>query len=501
MPRFAAIILTFAVLTGPAPASRDCLTPIFADWSLNLLRHNDELPCEEQRPFGYTPCADFTLIPHPGGQHGYEPDHIYTTCLYERVAAAGAPLGVMILERSCPFPFDFEPYTTTPNTIDTVLAYVPDLEFVFMDLEGHTVDEVEPNIVEVIARAHAVNPDIRSGNYNYFAGEYDGSLPYESQADRTNDYYGGDLNEIYLSSGLDIAMPSCYPYEYHERHTLPGQYGGTSPKKRSALFWAPLERFSVAKRNLPPGHMLMPWIAPFIAWDGYEAPAPPPADVEALTQHLRLRGADAFYSYSPGADDHPDFDARSYRQFALAAWLALDEHFEGSGVIEVLNLDTNKTEGVEWSGIRNGDLVVILASNLGLDDPAVIELPEVAGLPPSISVPLNEHLVFEFDLTGCPGEPQGTGLRLELEQNHPNPFNPVTTVRFSLDRAGPTELRVFDIGGRLVRTLVDGELPAGEHKVAWRGGDESGRPVASGVYLCRLEYDGVTRSRRMVLVR
>ena len=247
--------------------------------------------------------------------------------------------------------------------------------------------------------------------------------------------------------------------------------------------------------------MLMPWITPFIAYEGYDAPPPTMADVGALTQHLRLRGADAFYTYSPGADDHPDFDGQSYRQFVLAVWHRLDQDFESPDDVEVLNVETNKAEGVEWSGIRNGDRIVILASNLGVEDPAVIALPEIAGLPATVSVPLNEHVLYQFDLTGCPDESQDAGPRLELGQNHPNPFNPVTTVRFSLDRPGLITLRVFDVGGRFVRTLVSGDLPAGAHEVTWRGDDERGRPVASGVYFCRLETAGDTQSRRMLLLR
>ena len=93
MRRLVTIILAFAALTGSAPAARDCLTPIFADWSLYMLDYTDGLPCEEQEPFAYTPCADFTHIPHPGGLHGYPPEHIYTTWLYDRLTAAGAPRG------------------------------------------------------------------------------------------------------------------------------------------------------------------------------------------------------------------------------------------------------------------------------------------------------------------------------------------------------------------------------------------------------------------------
>ena len=68
----------------------------------------------------------------------------------------------------------------------------------------------------------------------------------------------------------------------------------------------------------------------------------------------------------------------------------------------------------------------------------------------------------------------------------PNPFNPQTTVAFELARAGRARLGLFDLRGRLVRELVNGDLPAGPHEVRWDGRDEAGREAAcSGVYLCR----------------
>jgi len=60
---------------------------------------------------------------------------------------------------------------------------------------------------------------------------------------------------------------------------------------------------------------------------------------------------------------------------------------------------------------------------------------------------------------------------------------------------------VFDVDGRLVRTLTSDVLPAGEHEVIWRGDDELGCPVGSGVYFYRLESDGVTELGSMVLLR
>lgn len=83
----------------------------------------------------------------------------------------------------------------------------------------------------------------------------------------------------------------------------------------------------------------------------------------------------------------------------------------------------------------------------------------------------------------------------------PNPFNPSTTIRFDLPRSGPTELAVYDVAGRWVRTLVRDTLDAGSHSVVWTGRDDRGQPVASGVYLYRLVSGSEVRNGRMVLLK
>jgi photosystem II stability/assembly factor-like uncharacterized protein len=90
---------------------------------------------------------------------------------------------------------------------------------------------------------------------------------------------------------------------------------------------------------------------------------------------------------------------------------------------------------------------------------------------------------------------------VSLAQNHPNPFNPSTTIAFSLVRDGLVELKVYDARGALVRTLVDGQVTAGEQRVAWDGRDDGGRQVAAGVYLYRLRADGQELQRKMTLVK
>lgn len=91
--------------------------------------------------------------------------------------------------------------------------------------------------------------------------------------------------------------------------------------------------------------------------------------------------------------------------------------------------------------------------------------------------------------------------RFALHPNQPNPFNPVTTIRFELDRPGPATLRVYTVSGALVRTLADARLPAGHYRVPWDGRDSSGRPVGSGVYLYRLTEGGRNLSRKMSLLK
>ncbi len=94
--------------------------------------------------------------------------------------------------------------------------------------------------------------------------------------------------------------------------------------------------------------------------------------------------------------------------------------------------------------------------------------------------------------------PQG---RTRLIGNAPNPFNPATMVRFNLAAAGVVTLRIYDVRGRLVRTLVAGSFPAGEHAVTWDGRSDGGAPVASGVYLLDMEAGGSHTQHKMTLAR
>lgn len=114
---------------------------------------------------------------------------------------------------------------------------------------------------------------------------------------------------------------------------------------------------------------------------------------------------------------------------------------------------------------------------------------------------------IDLDGTTHPSEPiiinlitaVGEGLaRRELVplRNYPNPFNPITTIEFSLAAGGWVNLKVFDTLGREVAVLADNELPAGDHQVEWNA---SG--LAGGAYVCRLQSSGTVRATRVVLLK
>jgi hypothetical protein len=90
---------------------------------------------------------------------------------------------------------------------------------------------------------------------------------------------------------------------------------------------------------------------------------------------------------------------------------------------------------------------------------------------------------------------------LRLEQNVPNPFNPQTAITFELPDAGRVRLEVFDVAGRLVATLHDGNLTPGRHRLDWDGLDGSGRALPTGTYFCRLTAGKKTLSRKMLLLK
>ena len=88
-----------------------------------------------------------------------------------------------------------------------------------------------------------------------------------------------------------------------------------------------------------------------------------------------------------------------------------------------------------------------------------------------------------------------------LFQNHPNPFNPTTTIRFELTKSSRVDLSIFDAAGARVAGLANSVYPAGTTDVNWNGTDAEGHRVSSGVYFYRLVSGTDVLTRKMVLLK
>jgi subtilisin family serine protease len=147
-----------------------------------------------------------------------------------------------------------------------------------------------------------------------------------------------------------------------------------------------------------------------------------------------------------------------------------------SGLVSsVMNLDANGGQGVVAYALVFGNSLTQLRANA---DEAIAVYNPVAAL----------------------GE--DTPLKLfRLGQNHPNPFNPVTNIKFTLAGEGPVELAVYDLSGRKISTLVRETRGPGDHEVTWNGTDQAGSPVPSGMYFYRLNAGVESKTRKMMLVK
>jgi hypothetical protein len=143
--------------------------------------------------------------------------------------------------------------------------------------------------------------------------------------------------------------------------------------------------------------------------------------------------------------------------------------------------------GVSWNVLGTGFPTVVPCHDLTLHQPTR-----------SLVAWTHGRSAFRITLqtTVDVADHQETPGTFHLEQNYPNPFNPQTQIRFQISDYGFVSLRVYDMLGKEVATLVDRVLEAGSHSVAFDGGG-----LASGVYYYQISSGGFTATRKMALVR
>jgi hypothetical protein len=97
----------------------------------------------------------------------------------------------------------------------------------------------------------------------------------------------------------------------------------------------------------------------------------------------------------------------------------------------------------------------------------------------------------------------GPAYRNSLAQNYPNPFNPVTTIRYSIEQPGHVSLKIYNVAGGLIKTLVEeNQQPvSGGYTIVWNGTNTAGMPVSSGIYFYKITAKGFCRTKKMVLLK
>ncbi len=197
-----------------------------------------------------------------------------------------------------------------------------------------------------------------------------------------------------------------------------------------------------------------------------------------------------------------------------------DLDFEDESIVEIIPLGESGTADVIFNSLQTKDLDIgpgavvlgtIIAPNaeVGLKRGSRFKgaicaqtirvQSDVVVLHHSSSTALPAPLALNFQKLG--DFSNAVINEYELEQNYPNPFNPTTTIRFALPAAGETSLKVFDIQGRLVKTIISGYLEAGRYDFQWNSTDDSEQRVASGVYFYELQAADFRQVKKMLLLK
>ncbi len=103
---------------------------------------------------------------------------------------------------------------------------------------------------------------------------------------------------------------------------------------------------------------------------------------------------------------------------------------------------------------------------------------------------------------GEKGEPvENAPIKVQLHRNYPNPFNPTTTISFSLPKEENIELTIYNIKGQKIKTLYSGTVDEGRHSMVWEGKDANDKSVSSGLYFYQLKIGNKVLTRKMLMLK
>jgi glycosidase len=165
----------------------------------------------------------------------------------------------------------------------------------------------------------------------------------------------------------------------------------------------------------------------------------------------------------------------------------------GNFGVESSTMDPNFSRTGEWYDYFSGDSMYVINPNAFIFQNAgefhiytTVKLPTPEeGLLTDVKQDNSRYTVSEFN----------------LEQNYPNPFNPVTEIRFSVKQFSDVVIKIYDVLGREVKTLVNNEMNNGQYSVTWNGDNNYGQKVSSGIYFYRMEAGDYVQSKKMLFLK
>ena len=157
----------------------------------------------------------------------------------------------------------------------------------------------------------------------------------------------------------------------------------------------------------------------------------------------------------------------------------------------------DQIEGSERRGEPSGVGDYVIRVYLNLNSELIIFKPNED---PGRAYP-NTSISLPFKIIDSIGVEEKMPAEFSLQQNYPNPFNAATTIQYTLNERCNVILKVYDIRGALVRTLVNQVITPGIHSVDWDGIDSNGNKVSSGVYIYKIQTGGFSKTNKMLLIR
>ncbi len=122
----------------------------------------------------------------------------------------------------------------------------------------------------------------------------------------------------------------------------------------------------------------------------------------------------------------------------------------------------------------------------------------------TVSIPISDISDIKFDGVVSVNDYEklaGALSTFQLLQNYPNPFNPSTTIEYNIPTSGTVKVQLFDISGRLLRVLEQGDKNKGNYRAVWDGKDNNGHLVASGTYIYTVSFNNSNISKKLLLLK